>query len=90
MEQARNTSSMGTTEIATTMILTTVQLDIDWEHINDLDEQEARDNAGFSTLVLASIDGAPIAVGLTIVYGIYQLYTPSDATMYSNVTSVVP
>jgi len=68
MEQARYTRSIEITEIATTMISITVQPDIVWEYINKLKETHARDNAGFSAPVLASIIGAPIAVGLTIVY----------------------
>jgi len=55
----------------------------------ELDEQEVQDNAGLSTPVFASIIGALIAVGSTIVYGIYRLCTPSNTTVYNNVTSVV-
>ena len=72
-EEITTTSLPETTEAATTMIPTTVQPEIDWEHGNELDEQETQDNTGFGTPVLDSIIGPLIAVGSTIVYGIYQL-----------------
>jgi len=88
-EQATTTSLSETTESATFMIPTTVQPEIDWEHMNELDEQETRDNTELVTPVLARIIGALITVGSTIVYSIYQLCTLSDTMVYNNVTSVV-
>ena len=88
-EQVMTTSLSETAEIATTVISTTVQPDIDWEHVNELDEQETRENTGIGTPVLASIIGALIAVGSNIVYDIYQLCISSDTIVYSNITSVV-
>jgi len=88
-EQATTTSLSETTESATFMIPATVQPEIDWEHMNELDEQETRDNTELVTPVLARIIGALITVGSTIVYSIYQLCTLSDTMVYNNVTSVV-
>ena len=85
-EEIINTSSEETTAEKST---TTTQPDIDWEHVNELDEQEVQENEGLSTPVFASIIGTLIVVGSTIVCGIYQLCTPSNTTVFSNVTSVI-
>ena len=88
-EQNVTTSSEETTEVMTTTVSTTNQTDIDWEQANELDKQEVEKDTGLSIPILSSIVGAFIAIGSTIVYGIYQLCIPSNTTVYSNVTSVI-
>jgi len=88
-EQNVTTSSEETTEVMTTTLSTTTQPDIDWEKINELDEQEVEKDTGLYMPILSSIVGALIAIGSTIVYGVYQLFIPSNTTVYSNVTSVI-
>jgi len=74
----------------TTTASTTTQPDIDWEQVNELDEPEVEKDIGLSTPILSSIVDSLIAIGSTIVYGVYQLCTSSNTTVYSNVTSVIP
>ena len=88
-EQGVTTSSAETTEEMTTMVSTTTQPDIDWEKVNELDEQEAEKHTEISTLILSSIVDTLMAIGSTIVYGIYQLCTSSTNTMTSNITSAI-
>ena len=89
-EHKVTTSSEETTEVMTTTVSTTVPFnDIDWEQVNELDEQEVEKDTGFSIPILSSIIGALIAIGSTIVYDVYQLCIPSNTTMYSNITSVI-
>jgi len=88
-EQNVTTSSEETTEGMTTTISTSTQPDIDWEQVNELDEQEVEKDTGLSIPILSIIVGALIAISSTIVYGVYQLCIPSNTTVYSNVTSVM-
>ena len=88
-EQGVTTSSAETTEEMTTMVSTTTQPDIDWEKVNELDEQEAEKHTEISTLILSSIVDTLMAIGSTIVYGIYQLCTSSTNTMTSNIISAI-
>ena len=88
-EQNVTSSKDETTEDMTTMVSTTNQPDIDWEQVSELDEQEVEKDTGLSIPILSSVVGALIAIGSTIVYGVYQLCTPSNTTVYSNVTSVI-
>jgi len=88
-EQNVTTSSKETTELMTTTVSTTTQPDIDWEQVNELDEQEVEKNTGLSIPILSSIVDTLIAIGSTIVYGVYQLCIPSNTTVYSNVTAVI-
>jgi len=86
-EQNVATSSEETTELMTTTVSTTTQLDIDWERINELDEQEVDKDTGLSIHILSNTLDILIAIGSTIVYGAYQLCIPSNTTTDSNVTS---
>jgi len=88
-EQNVTTGSEETAEVMTTTISTTAQPDIDWEHINELDEQEVEKDTGLSIPILSSIVGALIAIGSSIGYGVYQPCIPSNTTVHSNVTSVI-
>jgi len=74
-EQCVTTSSAETTEVMTTTISTIIQPVIDWEKVNQLDEQESEKNTGTSTPLLSSIVDTLMAIGSTIVYGVYQLCT---------------
>jgi len=89
-QKTMDTSTEETTEVTTTTVSTTTQPDIDWEKVNELDEQEAEKNTGISTPIFSSIMDTLMAIGSTIVYGVYQLYIPSNTTINSNVTSVIP
>jgi len=86
-EQSVTTSSSETKEVMTTTISTTTQPVIDWEQVNELDEQESDKNTGFSTPILSSIMDTLMAIGSTIVYGVYQLCTSLNNTIASNITS---
>jgi len=83
------TSSEETTEFMTTTVSTTTQPNIDWEQVNKLDEQEAEKTTRLSLPILSNIVDTWIAIGSTIVYGVYQLCIPSNTTVYSNVTSAI-
>ena len=88
MKEQNVTTSLESTEAMTTTVSTAIQPDIDWEHINELDEQEVEKNTGLSMAILSSIVGSLIAIGSTIVCGVYQLCIPFNTTVYSKVTSV--
>ena len=88
-EQSVTTNSAETTEVMTTTVSTTTQPDIDWEKVNELDEQEAEKNTGISTPILSSIVDTLMAIGSTIVYGVYQLCTSFNNTITSNITSAI-
>jgi len=88
-EQTVATSSEETTEVMTTTISITTLPVIDWEKVNELDEQEAEKNTGFSLPILSNIVDTLIAIGPTIIYGVYQLCISSNNTITSNVTSVI-
>jgi len=77
------TSSEETTEVMTTTVSTITPPDIGWERVNELDEQEVEKDTRFSILILSNILDTLIAIGSTIVYGVYQLCTPSKTTVYS-------
>jgi len=89
-EQIMDTSAEETTEVTTTTVSTNNQPDIDWEKVNELDEQEAEKNTGISTPILSSIMDTLIVIGSTILYGAYQLCISPNTTINSNVTSVIP
>jgi len=89
-EPTMDTSKEETIEVATTTVSTTTQPDIDWEKVNELDEQEAKKYTGISTPIFSCIVNTLIAIGSTIVYRVYQLCIPSNTTINSNVTSVIP
>ena len=84
------TSSEETTEVMTTTVSSTTQPDIDWEQVNKLDKQEAEKDTGLSIPILSSILDTLITISSTIVYGVFQLCIPSNTTINSNVTSVIP
>jgi len=88
-EPSVTTNSEETTEVMTTMLSTTTQPDIDWEQVNELDNQEVDKSTKYSIPILSSIVDTLIAIGSTIVYGVYQLCIPSNITIISNVTSVI-
>jgi len=88
-EQGVPTSFAKTTEVITTTVSTTTQPDIDWEKVNELDEQESEKNTGISTPILSSIMDTLMAIGSTIVYGVYQLCISSNNAMSSNITSAI-
>jgi len=89
-EQTMTTSSEETTEVMTTTVSTTTQPDIDWEQVNKLDKLEAEKDTGPSIPILSSIVDTLIAIGSTVVYGVYQLCILSNTTINSNTTSVIP
>jgi len=89
-EQTMATSSEETTEVMTTTVSSTTQPDIDWEQVNKLDKQEAEKDTGLSIPILSSILDTLITISSTIVYGVFQLCIPSNTTINSNVTSVIP
>jgi len=78
-----------TTEVMTTTVSTTTQPDIDWEKVNELDEQESEKNTGIATPILSNIMDTLMAIGSTIVYGIYQLCTSSNNAITGNITSAI-
>jgi len=90
MGQNVATSSEATMEVLTTTVSTTTQPDIDWEKVNELDEKEAEKNTGFPIPILSRIMDTLKAIGSTIVCGGYQLCISSNATINSNITSVIP
>jgi len=83
-EQTATTSSIETT----ITVSTATQSEIDWEKINELDEQESERNTGIFTPIISRIVNTLVAIGSTIVYGIYQICTPSNTTIIRNVASV--
>ena len=85
-EQTVTTSSVETTTIVTT----TTQPEIDWENINELDEEESERNTGIFTPIFSSIVNTLMAIGSTIVYGVYQVCTSSNSTIHSNVVPTSP
>jgi len=88
-EQNVATNPEETTEVMTTTVSTTTQPDIDWERVNELDEQESERNTGFATPILSSIVETMMAIGSIIVYGVYQLCTSFNNTITSNITSAI-
>ena len=93
-EQTMATSSAETTEVMTTMVSTTTDWEkvigkIDWEKVYELDEQAVEKDTGLSIPILSSIVDTLIAIGSTIVYGVYQLCISSNNTITSNVTAVI-
>ena len=90
-EQTVIASSAETTEVMTTTVTTTsTQPEIDWEKVNELDEQESERNTGIFTPILSSIVNTLMAIGSTIVYGVYQICISSNTAINSNVASVSP
>ena len=83
------TSFIEITEVMTTTISTTTQPDIDWERVNELDEQESEKNTGISTPILLSIMNTLMTIGSTIVYGVYQLCISSNNALTNNITSAI-
>ena len=88
-EKGVTTSFAETTEVMTTTVSITTQPDIDWKKINELHKQESETNTGISTSILSSIVDILMAIGATIVYGVYQLCTSSNNAMTSNITSAI-
>jgi len=84
------TSFAETTEVIATTVSTTTQLEIDWEKVNELDEQESKRNTGIFTPIFSSIVNTLMAIGSTIVCGVYQICISSNTTINSNVASVSP
>jgi len=74
----------------TTTVSTTTQPEIDWEKVNELDEQESERNTGIFTPTLSSIVNTLMTIGSTIVCGVYQICISSDTATNSNVASVSP
>jgi len=60
------TSPEETTEVITTTISTTTKPEIDWEKVNELDEQESEKNTGIFMPILSSIVNTLMAIGSTI------------------------
>ena len=79
-------SSAAITEVMTTMVSTTTQPEIDWEKVNELDEQESERNTRIFIPIFSSIVNTLMAIGSTIVYGVYQICTSSNTT----INNVVP
>jgi len=82
------TNSAETAEVVITTISLTIHPEIDWEKENELDEQESERNTGIFTPILSSIMNTVMAIGSTIVYGVYQIGTSSNTTIHSNVVPV--
>jgi len=87
-EQTVITSSAETTKVTTTTVSTTTLLEIDWEKVNELDEQESERNTGIFTPIPSSIVNTLMTIGSTIVCGVYQICTSSNTTINSNVVPV--
>ena len=87
-EQATTTSLSKTTEATTTTISTTTQTEIDWEKVNELDEQESERDTGIFTPILSNIVNTLMTIGSTIVYGVYQICTSSNSTIHNNVVTI--
>ena len=83
------TSLAATTEVTTTMISTTTKPEIDWGKVNELDEQEFERKTGIFTPIFSSIMNTLMAIGSTIVNGVYQICTSSNTTITSDVASVI-
>ena len=88
-KQGVTTSFAETTKVMTTTVSTTTQPEIDWEKINELDEQESEKNTRIFTPILSSIMDTLMIIGSTIVYGVYQLCTSSNNAVTSNITSAI-
>jgi len=86
-EQTVTTSFAETTEVITTTMSTTTQPEIDWAKVNELDEQESEKIQEF---ILSTIVNTLMAIGSTIVCGVYQIYTSSNTTINSKIASVSP
>ena len=85
----RNKQSLSkTTEITTTTISTTAQPEIDWEEVNELDEKESERETGIFTPILLNIVNTLMTVGLTIIYGVYQICISSNSTILNNVVPI--
>ena len=89
-EQTMTTSFAETTEVITTTVSTTTLPEIDWGKVNELDEQESEKNTGIFTPILSSIVNTLMAIGSTILCGVYQICTSSNTTINSNVVPVSP
>ena len=89
-EQAMTTNSAETTEVITTTISPTIHPGVDWEKVNELDEQESGKNTGIFTPILSSIANTLMTIGSSIVYGVYQICTSSNSTIHSNVVPASP
>jgi len=68
----------------------TPQPEVDWEKVNELDARESERNTGIFTPILSSIVNTLMAIGSTIVYGVYQICTSSNTTINSNVAPISP
>jgi len=77
-EQTVTTSSTETTEVITATVSTTTQPEIDWEKVNELDEQESEKDTGIFIPILSSIVNTLMAIGSTTVYGVYQICISSN------------
>jgi len=89
-EQTMTTSSAETTAVTTTTISTTIHPEIDWERVNELDQHESERNTGIFTPMLSNIVNTLMAIGSTIVYGVYQICISSNSTIHSNVVPISP
>jgi len=89
-DQTMTTNSAETTEVVTTTISPTIYPEIDWEKVNEIDEQESERNTGIFTPILSSIVNTLMAIGSTIVYGVYLVCTSSNSTIHSNVVPISP
>jgi len=89
-ESMVTTSSAATTEKITATVSTATLPEIDWEKVNELDEQESERSTEIFTPILTSIVNTLMAIDSTIVYGIYQICTSSNTTINSNVVPISP
>jgi len=89
-EQPMTSSLSKTTEVTTTTISTTTQPDIDWEKVNELDEQESERSKGTFIHILSKIVNTLINIGSTIVYEVYQICTSSNSAIHNNVVPISP
>jgi len=64
-EIAVTTSSEATTEVIITTVSTTTLPEIDWEKVNELDEQESERNTGIFASILTSIVNTLMAISST-------------------------
>jgi len=87
-KQTVTTNLAETTEVTTTTISITTQPEIAWERVNELDEQDSERNTGIFIPILASIVNTLMAIGSTIVYGVYQICTSYNTTINRNVVSI--
>jgi len=68
----------------------TPQPEIDWEKVNELDARESERITGIFTPILSSILNTLMAIGSTMVYGVYHICTSSNTTINSNVVPISP